>query len=120
MTSRSIWSRRGWRDGLAGVLVLLALWLLVAPPRPLVGTPGYLAVWGAVNGALGAALGRWWALLLAGLPLVTTPLILWYRLYTGQIAFIGDGVHVFLALMTLTALIGLALGALLGWRHTAR
>ena len=111
--------RGGRRAGTAAVLVLAGLWLLVAPPAPLVGRPAYLVVWFGLNCGIGALLGRWWAPLLAALPLVAVPPALWYNLRTERVAFIGDGVPLFLALLTLLGLLGLTLGALLGWRRAA-
>lgn len=106
------------RNATAGILVLAAFWLFVAPPPPLVGTPAYLIVWFGLALGIGAMLGRWWSLLFATLPLVTIPTVLWLNLRTGRIVFIdGEAARFTVFQLTLVGLAGLALGALFGWRR---
>jgi hypothetical protein len=103
------------------ILVFAAIGLFIAPPPPLRYGASVLWVWLALAFGIGFLLGRWWALLLASLPLLILGTgMAWHRLHNpGPTPPPADGLTQIWLAFFLFGLLGLAFGALLGWRPRA-
>ena len=93
------------RVGTASGALLGTMWLWIAPG--LVPDDALPWLWLGAACTIGFALPRWPTLLLAPLP---WPVVLWYKLATGRLPFLGEGWWIGVTVLTLVGVVGIALG----------